>query len=209
MTWFQRLLLITIIATFVLVVVGGTVRATDSGLGCPDWPTCHGKLLPKMEKHTLIEYSHRTIASVVGVLFLCVTYFTFKTERKRPLVFWLAFAGGILLLWHIILARITVKKELPSEIVALHLATAMSFLGVCIVTLIISTMRDRGFSAFAFAADSGFNRLAILTAPTALRPFPPPPPSRPPPPPLLPRPHGVPPPRARLLHLRHRCLARL
>lgn len=167
MTWFQRLLLITILATFVLVVVGGTVRATDSGLGCPDWPTCHGKLLPKMEKHTLIEYSHRTIASVVGVLFLGVTYFTFKTERKRPLIFWLAFSAGVLLLWQIVLGGITVKKELPSEIVALHLATAMSFIGVCIVTLIISSMRDRGFSAFAFAADSGFNRLAIVTAATA------------------------------------------
>jgi heme A synthase len=167
MTWFQRLLLITIVATFVLVVVGGTVRATDSGLGCPDWPTCYGKLLPKMQKATLIEFSHRTIASVVGVLFLGVTYFTFKTERKRPLIFWLTFTAGVLLLWQIILGGITVKRELPAEIVALHLATAMAFLGVCIVTLIISRMRDRGFSAFAFAADSGFTRLAIFTAATA------------------------------------------
>lgn len=167
MTWFQRFLLITIVATFILVAIGGTVRATDSGLGCPDWPTCHGKLIPRADKHTLIEFSHRTAAAVVGSLFLGVTYFAFRSERKNPLVFWLAFSAGVVLLWQIILGGITVKQELPAEIVAVHLATAMTFLGICIVTLVISSMRARGFSAFAFAGDSAFNRLAMVTAATA------------------------------------------
>lgn len=167
MTWFQRLLLITIVTTFVLVAVGGTVRATDSGLGCPDWPTCHGKLIPKAEKHTLIEFSHRTIAAVVGVLFLGVTYFAFKTERKHPLIFWLSFTAGLLLLWQIILGGITVVNELPPEIVALHLATAMSFMGVMITTFIISRMRSLEIAADRSSEGSFFNRLAIVTAATA------------------------------------------
>jgi heme A synthase len=166
MTWFQRLLLITIAATFILVIIGGTVRATDSGLGCPDWPTCHGSLIPKLEKHTLIEYSHRTAAAVVGVLFLGVTFFAFKTERGHKLVFWLAFSAGVLLAAQIILGGVTVKKELPAEIVAAHLGTAMAFMGVMLVTLIVSTMRSRGFRAFDFASDTTFNRLALLTAAT-------------------------------------------
>ena len=144
MTWFQRLLLVTIAATFVLVVIGGTVRATDSGLGCPDWPTCHGKLIPSGDKHTIIEFSHRTAAAVVGVLFLGVTFFTFKTERRNKLVFWLAFSAGLLLAVQIILGGITVKKELPAEIVAAHLGTAMIFMAVMIVTATISLMRARG-----------------------------------------------------------------
>lgn len=167
MTWFQRLLLITIAATFILVVIGGTVRATDSGLGCPDWPTCHGSLIPKAEKHTLIEYSHRTAATVVGFLFLGVTYFTFKTERKNKLVFWLAFTAGVVLAVQIILGGITVKKELPAEIVAAHLGTAMTFMGILIAAAVISLMRSRGLSVFAGASDTTFNRLAILTAATA------------------------------------------
>jgi heme A synthase len=167
MTWFQRLLLITIVATFILVAIGGTVRATDSGLGCPDWPTCHGDLIPSGDHHTLIEFSHRTAAAIVGFLFLGVTFFTFKNERKNPLVFWLMFTAGLVLLWQIILGGITVKQELPAEVVALHLATAMTFIGICIVTLIISRMRARGFSAFPFAADTVFNRLALVTAGTA------------------------------------------
>jgi heme A synthase len=164
MSWFQRLLLLTIALTFVLVVIGGTVRATDSGLGCPDWPMCHGKLIPKAEKHTLIEFSHRTAASVVGFVFLGVTYFAFRTERRNPREFWLAFVAGLLLVVQIVLGGITVKRELPSEIVAAHLATAMSFMGVLIVAVIVSLTRSREVQAFKLAIETNFTRLAILTA---------------------------------------------
>lgn len=164
MSWFQRLLLITIFATFVLVVIGGTVRATDSGLGCPDWPTCHGELIPPAEYHTLIEFSHRTAASIVGVLFLGVTFFAFKGERRNPLVFWLAFAAGITLVAQIILGGITVKKELPAEVVALHLATAMTFMALLLVTATVSLMRSQGRRALSAGSESGFARLAIAAA---------------------------------------------
>jgi heme A synthase len=168
MTWFQRLLLITILATFVLVVIGGTVRATDSGLGCPDWPTCHGELIPSGDHHTLIEFSHRTAAAVVGVLFLGVTFFAFKDERRHPLVFWLAFSAGLLLLFQIILGGVTVLNELPPEIVAAHLATAMAFMGVMIVALTVSVMQRREVRALAGAGGSAFTRLAIASAGVAL-----------------------------------------
>ena len=168
MSWFQRLLLVTIVATFVLVVIGGTVRATGSGLGCPDWPTCHGRLIPENNKATIIEYSHRTAAFVVGMLFLGVTFFTFRSERKRPLIFWLAFTAGVLLLVQIILGGITVKKELPSSIVATHLGTAMSFMGVMIVTATISLMRSRGVAAIRSSIDTAFTRMAMLAAALAL-----------------------------------------
>ena len=168
MTWFQRLLLLTIGLTFVLVVIGGTVRATDSGLGCPDWPTCHGQIIPPAEKHTLIEFSHRTAASIVGFVFLGVTFFAFKTERRaNPRVFWLAFAAGLLLVAQIILGGITVKKELPTEIVALHLATAMTFMAALIITVTVSIAGSRGVSVLRLASDSTFARLAMLTAATA------------------------------------------
>src|SRR5207237_23424 len=104
--------------------------------------------------------AHRTAATVVGCLFLCVTYFAFKTERRNKLVFWLAFSAGILLAFQIILGGITVKKELPAEIVAAHLATAVAFMGVMIVTLAISVFRSRRIEPFASALDSGYTRLA-------------------------------------------------
>jgi heme A synthase len=168
MTWFQRFLLLTIGLTFVLVVIGGTVRATGSGLGCPDWPTCHGELIPPAEKHTLIEFSHRAAASVVGVAFLGVTFFAFKTERRHPLVFWLAFSAGLLLVAQIILGGITVKRELPPEIVAAHMSTAMLFIGILIVTMLLSLARNRGDRVQPEAIASNYTRLAILAAAAAL-----------------------------------------
>jgi cytochrome c oxidase assembly protein subunit 15 len=167
MTWFQRLLLITILATFVLVIVGGTVRATDSGLGCPDWPTCHGSLIPKAEKHTLIEWSHRTIAAVVGFLFLGVTYVAFRDERRHTREFWIAFAAGIALVIQIALGAITVKRELPAEITAAHLGTAMVFMGLLIVTFMLSRFRSRAMRVFGAAGDSPFTRMAVVAAAAA------------------------------------------
>ncbi len=167
MTWFQRLLILTIGLTFVLVMIGGTVRATGSGLGCPDWPMCHGEIIPPAEKHTLIEFSHRTAASVVGFVFLGVTYFAFKTERRNTLVFWLAFSAGLLLVAQIILGGITVKKELPPEIVAAHLGTAMAFIGVLIVTAAVSLARSQRVQALRIALNSNYTRLAMLTAAVA------------------------------------------
>jgi len=167
MSWFQRLLLTTIFATFVLVILGGTVRATNSGLGCPDWPTCYGEFIPPANYHTLIEFSHRTAASIVGVIFLGMTFFAFKTERRNPLVFWLAFVAGILLAVQIILGGVTVVNELPAEVTAAHLATAMAFMAVLIVTAIISLLRSRGLHAFPAMTGSAFTRLALASAAVA------------------------------------------
>src|SRR5213596_338064 len=60
----------TAAATFLLILIGGLVHGTGSSLACPDWPTCYGSLMPKMEGGVLVEHSHRLAAGTVVILTL-------------------------------------------------------------------------------------------------------------------------------------------
>jgi heme A synthase len=121
----QRLALATCVATLILIAVGALVRATGSGLGCPDWPTCHGGAVPPNDQQAIIEFSHRFVASLVGLMVIATAGFAWTNYRRVPLVMWAAILAVPLVGFQGILGAITVKRELPPEIVATHLLTAM------------------------------------------------------------------------------------
>ena len=125
LTAYETLAVVTAVATLALIAVGALVRTTGSGLGCPDWPLCQGGLLPPLEREAIIEYSHRTLASVVGLLIVATAAFTWRLRRDdRPLVA-LALISLPLLALQGWLGKVTVERELPAEVVAIHLTTAL------------------------------------------------------------------------------------
>ncbi|TMB31149.1 MAG: hypothetical protein E6J61_10990 [Deltaproteobacteria bacterium] len=65
--WVRRLAVFAALLTFVLIVAGGLVTNTDSGLACPDWPLCHGSAVPKMVGGVAVEHTHRLLATAAGL----------------------------------------------------------------------------------------------------------------------------------------------
>lgn len=120
----------TVVATLILIAIGSIVRTTGSGLGCPDWPLCHGQLHPPLEKTAIIEYSHRTAAAIVGVLVVATAVVTLRTRWTDLTSRWLAIASLPLLGFQAWLGKETVERELPPEVVTFHLATAMILLAI-------------------------------------------------------------------------------
>ncbi len=161
-TGFQKLLIVTSLATFALIVLGGVVRVTESGLGCPDWPRCHGQFIPPLEREVLIEYSHRLVAMTVGFLILATTIFAWRSYRSEPTVLIPASLALILLIVQVLLGAVTVNLELPAEIVAAHLGVALALLA----TLLTATVATffLGASSQQWATTGVFPALALLAA---------------------------------------------
>lgn len=132
--------------TVLLIVWGAVVRSTQSGLGCPDWPLCYGSLIPPLEKAALIEYFHRLLATLVGLMALGVMIAVWcKKELRRQMGQW-ALMMVFLLLAQAVLGGVTVKSELQPHIVATHLGMALIFLAV-IFYMALSVCEARGASS--------------------------------------------------------------
>ena len=121
-----------VIAVFLLMTIGNVVSATGSGLACPDWPLCHGRLIPPLRADVLIEYSHRLTAMVASVLVVAMGIVTVRTARvsgtRR-----LGIALLILLGVQIGLGGVTVLLRLPHVISTAHLVTALLILGALLL----------------------------------------------------------------------------
>ncbi len=127
-TRFAKLAVAAAVATFVLIAAGGLVRATDSGLGCPDWPLCFGDWVPPAELHAWIEHTHRLIAAVfVGPLVGAVALITVFTDRRHdtPLLI-AAVVAGVLVIVQSLLGAAVVLQGLAAELVTAHLAMALT-----------------------------------------------------------------------------------
>jgi protoheme IX farnesyltransferase len=135
LTRFAKLAIAAAAATFVLITVGGLVRATDSGLGCPDWPLCFGDWVPPAELHAWIEHSHRLVAAVlVGPLVGAVALITVFTARRRDRALLIAaVAAGVLVIVQALLGGQVVIQQLRRELVTAHLGMALTVLALTIL----------------------------------------------------------------------------
>jgi heme A synthase len=156
---FRVLVAITGLSGYLQVVLGGLVRVSGSGLGCPDWPTCYGKLYPPPTFHAIVEYTHRYNGALFGLLVIAVVAagLWLYRDRRAP-VLWLTVAtlgtvvGEGLLGWQV------VANLLAPALVLLHLAIALVIVGLMVAIYLLSA------PPAAAPADPGFGRLALAGA---------------------------------------------
>jgi protoheme IX farnesyltransferase len=138
-----RLALTTAIATWLLIAVGSFVRITGSGLGCPDWPTCHGQIIPPLDPAALIEYVHRLLALLGSILMVLTALAAARWHRSDPWIARPALVVPPLLVVQILLGAFTVLLELPRELVFIHFATASTLLALLVATTVAACTAAR------------------------------------------------------------------
>lgn len=151
MNRFQKWALATTIATFLIILVGGLVRASDAGLGCPDWPKCFGRFYPPLTESQIpndidqnsfdihlawIEYTNRLVGVIVGLLILGTLYHAVKSHRHNHYVLYPVSGAFILVLFQGWLGGELVKHELKPWHITLHFVLALVIAGLLIYATI-------------------------------------------------------------------------
>ena len=145
---FIWMVLITITAVYFLILVGGTVRATGAGMGCPDWPLCFGQLVPPTHESQLppdwrvryadrgydtadfdpvktwTEYVNRLVGATIGILAILTVLAARPFRREQPVVFWSSLGGLLFIGFNGWLGSMVVASNLRPVMISAHMVGA-------------------------------------------------------------------------------------
>jgi heme A synthase len=159
-TRFQKLAAATVVTAILLVTIGVIVRATGSGLGCPDWPLCHGQLIPALDDYKAwLEWIHRGVAVVIGLEVFGLAILALLDHRDRRVLVGATVGAVVLVGFQAWLGRETVRLGNSGESVTAHLASAMALVGLLVWILARSLyparLGGRGSQRFTLIAAFG------------------------------------------------------
>ena len=173
--WADRVLIVllaaSLIGALIQITMGGAVRVTGSGDGCPDWPTCFGNWFPPFEYHALMEYTHRTIGVLVGLTIIAVVLRVWVKHRGETSVVTSATAGLVAVSITGGIGGAVVLSELDPGLRTLHLLLAESVLLLMAHALVAtvylrSSSRDTGLPqglVLMALAGSAMTLIALLS----------------------------------------------
>jgi cytochrome c oxidase assembly protein subunit 15 len=122
---YRRVAYLALGALTVIVLTGAIVRLTDSGLGCPDWPRCYGKVLPPLSGHAVIEYSNRVVSGLVSVIAIFAFVAAFRRRPFRRDLAWISATLPVGVLAQAVLGGFTVREHLAPGFVMAHFSLSM------------------------------------------------------------------------------------
>jgi len=164
--WPRRITALVAGCTFLLIIAGGLVTSTGSGLAVPDWPLSFGQLFPRMEGGVLYEHGHRLVAASVGLLTIVMAIVLQRTESRAWVrrLGWIALGAVIL---QGLLGGLTVLLRLPDATSIAHAGLAEVFFAITVTLAVVTARSWRTHpEPGADAAAVGTRRLALAVAVT-------------------------------------------
>ncbi len=154
--------LFTACMTFCLVIAGGLVTSTGSGLAVPDWPLSYGQVMPPMVGGIFYEHGHRMVATFVGLLTTILAVWLWRAEKRAWVrVLGVAALGAVILQG--VLGGLTVLYLLPTPVSVAHATLAQSFFSLTIFLALVTSRGWREGTAGQFP-EAGRTRLFLLGA---------------------------------------------
>jgi heme A synthase len=138
---FSNLALSALISTILLIMVGSIVRVTGNGLGCPDWPLCHGQAIPPFLLSAWVEFLHRLFGAAVVIQAAALIVLSWRWFRQDKWIFRTAVFTSIVLTLQVALGGIHVIHELPRWTGWIHTGVAMMVAGA-IATWVAVTRKE-------------------------------------------------------------------
>ena len=159
----RRFAIAAAIVGFGAVLLGSWTRINGAGMTCPDWPLCHGKLIPSMADGTIWEWTHRLFAFSTAPLVAIIAYLAFRLRRRAPMLDPLVIAVAALFLIQVLLGAATVKLGNSPISVVLHWGTAMAFIASLVAIAVITTIPERADEPSATHAVTAVPALLLAT----------------------------------------------
>ncbi len=144
----------TVLFTYLLMLMGTLVTSTGSGLACPDWPLCYGSVTPPLYMGVWIEWSHRLLGGVTGLLIMLSTILIWRSYRGWPRVLTTVILG--LLCTGVILGGVTVLMEAPLLNSFARVAVVSSHLIIATLVLTCLVFTNRCVAGGSGATASGY-----------------------------------------------------
>ncbi len=162
---FYNIVLVTLITIYLVILAGGVVRSTGSGMGCPDWPRCFGSYIPPTEESQLpadykekytvkghpaefnvyktwTEYGNRLVGAIAGVIVFFQCIYSVKFIKKRPAFFWMSLLLVFLMASQGLLGAKVVSSFLTPILITLHMAVALLIMGI-LIWLCVAVKHDK------------------------------------------------------------------
>jgi len=129
----------SVVPTYILIVIGGDVTTSNSGLGCGEsWPLCKGAVFPSLNNpEVVIELTHRLFNSVVGVFILGMAIVAWTRYREADNIVTLSTTSLVALIAQVLLGMVTVTTSLNPVVSDVHLALASAILATVVANAVM------------------------------------------------------------------------